>query len=147
MNFAAINEPRMSYESEAPGVPEGPVMDVEETLLRGAGTHIKYQFAVGATWLHCKIFFTEQFDALRRHCGCDSTFVESLTRCRQWEAMGGKSGSTFLKTRDDRLVLKQLSRLEMDAFLSFLRYISSTCLKHCFTKFAYILILATDSAG
>ena len=73
--------------------------DIEQVLLKGAGTHIKYQFADGGTRLHCKIFFTEQFDALRRYCECDEAFIESLTRCHKWESMGGKSGSTFLKTR------------------------------------------------
>jgi 1-phosphatidylinositol-3-phosphate 5-kinase len=76
----------------------GPLMDVEETLLRGSGTHIKYR-TDGGTRLNCTVFFAEQFDALRRHCGCSNTFVESLTRCASWDALGGKSGSSFLKTR------------------------------------------------
>jgi hypothetical protein len=76
----------------------GPLMDVEETLLRGSGTHIKYRTDSG-TRLNCTVFFAEQFDALRRHCSCSATFVESLTRCASWDAMGGKSGSSFLKTR------------------------------------------------
>lgn len=45
--------------------------------------------------------------------------VESLSRCFKWDSSGGKSGSAFLKTRDNRLVVKQLSRFEMDAFSKF----------------------------
>ncbi|KAJ3300300.1 1-phosphatidylinositol-3-phosphate 5-kinase [Borealophlyctis nickersoniae] len=93
--------------------------DIEETLLRGTGTHIRYQFWDGPTRMNCKIFFAEQFDALRRNCGCDETYVQSLARCIKWEALGGKSGSAFLKTRDDRMIVKQLSRLEMDALYKF----------------------------
>ncbi|KAJ3079205.1 1-phosphatidylinositol-3-phosphate 5-kinase, partial [Quaeritorhiza haematococci] len=137
--------------------------DIEQTLLRGTGTHIKYrefdqvalfffahfysakddtrsrryersfvlkanfpfsiflhtEFPDGPTKMFCKIFFAEQFDALRRNCGCDATYIESLARCVRWDTQGGKSGSAFMKTRDDRLVLKQLSRMEMDALLKF----------------------------
>ncbi|OAJ42226.1 hypothetical protein BDEG_25711 [Batrachochytrium dendrobatidis JEL423] len=93
--------------------------DIEETLLRGTGTHIRYQFWDGPTRMHCKVFFAEQFDALRRNCGADEQYVQSLARCIKWEASGGKSGSTFLKTRDDWLVAKQLSRPEMDALYKF----------------------------
>ncbi|KAJ1968249.1 Mitochondrial distribution and morphology protein 12, partial [Dimargaris verticillata] len=59
------------------------------------------------------------FDALRRSCDCESVFIESLSRCAQWNASGGKSGSAFLKTEDNRFIIKQLSKPEMDAFLKF----------------------------
>lgn len=36
-----------------------------------------------------------------------------------WDSSGGKSGSAFLKTLDDRLVVKQLSPSELDAFIKF----------------------------
>jgi hypothetical protein len=76
--------------------------------------------------MHCKVFFAEQFDALRRNCGVDDIFEQSLARCIKWDVTGGKSGSVFLKTRDNwyiiyylRLVVKQLTRLEMDAIYKF----------------------------
>ncbi|KAI8914807.1 hypothetical protein DFJ77DRAFT_35109 [Powellomyces hirtus] len=93
--------------------------DTEETLLRGTGTHIRYQFWDGPTRMNCKIFFAEQFEALRRNCGIDDKFVQSLARCMRWDVLGGKSGSTFLKSQDDRLIIKQLSRLELDALYKF----------------------------
>ncbi|KAJ3024266.1 1-phosphatidylinositol-3-phosphate 5-kinase [Thoreauomyces humboldtii] len=93
--------------------------DMEETLLRETGTHIRYQFWDGPTRMNCKIFFAEQFEALRRNCGIDDKFVQSLARCMRWDVLGGKSGSTFLKSQDDRLIIKQLSRLELDALYKF----------------------------
>ena len=93
--------------------------DIEETLLKGTGTHIRYQFWDGNTRINCKVFFAEHFDALRRNCGAHEGFVQSLARCVKWDASGGKSGSSFLKTRDDWLVVKQLSRPEMDALFKF----------------------------
>lgn len=37
----------------------------------------------------------------------------------KWDATGGKSGSAFLKTRDDRFIMKQLSKVELEAFIKF----------------------------
>ena len=77
------------------------------------------EFWDGSTRMHCKVFFAEQFDALRRNCGVDEIFEQSLSRCIKWDATGGKSGSVFLKTRDNWLIVKQLTRLEMDALYKF----------------------------
>jgi 1-phosphatidylinositol-3-phosphate 5-kinase len=95
------------------------VPDIEEVLRSASETHISHQFYGPNTKFVCKIFFAEQFDALRRHCGCQDTFIDSLSTCIKWEAIGGKSGSVFLKTKDDRLIMKGLSKAEMDAFLKF----------------------------
>lgn len=80
--------------------------DLEKSLLRFTGTHLKYQFREGAAVMTCKIFYAEQFDALRRKCGVGERIVESLSRCLKWDSKGGKTKSVFLKTLDDRLVLK-----------------------------------------
>ncbi|KAJ9476592.1 1-phosphatidylinositol 3-phosphate 5-kinase [Pseudozyma hubeiensis] len=90
-----------------------------EGTLKKEGRHFRCEFESGSTRLWCKILFAEQFDALRRTCGCDVSVIESLSRCFKWDSSGGKSGSAFLKTRDNRLVVKQLSRFEMDAFSKF----------------------------
>ncbi|KJZ76148.1 hypothetical protein HIM_04604 [Hirsutella minnesotensis 3608] len=91
----------------------------EKSLLRATGTHLKYQFKEGAAVMTCKIFYAEQFDALRRKCGIAERIVESLSRCLKWDSRGGKTKSVFLKTLDDRLVLKSLSPVETSAFLRF----------------------------
>ncbi|OAA47889.1 phosphatidylinositol-4-phosphate 5-kinase fab1 [Metarhizium rileyi] len=93
--------------------------DLEKSLLRVTGTHLKYQFKEGAAIMTCKIFYAEQFDALRRKCGVAERIIESLSRCLKWDSRGGKTKSVFLKTLDDRLVLKSLSPIETSAFLRF----------------------------
>lgn len=76
-------------------------------------------FESGSSTIFCRIFFAEQFAALRSACDCEDSFVESLSRCVQFDAAGGKSGSAFLKTKDDRFIAKEISRLEMDALTKF----------------------------
>lgn len=93
--------------------------DYEQELRSTEGSHYLYEFDTDSVKLWCKIFFAEQFDALRHMCGCDTQLVHSLSRCVKWDSQGGKSGSAFLKTRDDRFVVKQLSRTELDGFSKF----------------------------
>ena len=92
---------------------------IEFSLLQSTGTHLKYQFQEGSAKMLCKIFYAEQFDAVRRKCGVADRIVESLSRCMKWDSKGGKTKSVFLKTLDDRLVLKSLSQIETQAFLRF----------------------------
>ncbi|WFD29956.1 1-phosphatidylinositol-3-phosphate 5-kinase [Malassezia sp. CBS 17886] len=93
---------------------------VLESALRDAeASHYRYVFDTGSVKLWCKIFFAEQFDALRHVHACGDTFVQSLARCVKWDSQGGKSRSGFLKTRDDRFIMKELSRAERDGFAKF----------------------------
>lgn len=75
-----------------------PNFELERHMLKKTGIHLKYQFQEGSAKLSCKIFYAEQFDALRRQCNCDSAYIQSLSRCVKWDSSGGKSGSAFLKT-------------------------------------------------
>lgn len=93
--------------------------DVEQVLLRDIGTHFKYQFDEGNAKMMCKVFYTEQFDALRRKCGVSTRILDSLSRCMKWDSRGGKTKSVFLKTLDQRFILKSLSAIETDAFIRF----------------------------
>ncbi|KAJ5551457.1 Zinc finger FYVE/PHD-type [Penicillium sp. DV-2018c] len=92
---------------------------IEHALLRPTGTHLKYQFQEGQAKMLCKVFYAEQFDALRQKCGVADRIVESLSRCAKWDSKGGKTKSLFLKTLDDRFILKSLSTIETQAFLKF----------------------------
>ncbi|XP_052896757.1 putative 1-phosphatidylinositol 3-phosphate 5-kinase [Anopheles moucheti] len=47
------------------------------------------------------------------------TFARSLSKSVRWEARGGKSGSKFSKTVDDRFVLKEMSRTDLTIFENF----------------------------
>ncbi|KZC09496.1 Putative 1-phosphatidylinositol 3-phosphate 5-kinase [Dufourea novaeangliae] len=83
--------------------------------------YIEVQFNDATTNFYCRIYFAAQFAALRESvlpCGEDS-YTRSLSRSIQWVARGGKSGSSFCKTRDDRFIIKEMSRLEMQIFLDF----------------------------
>ncbi|KAF8665459.1 hypothetical protein AX16_000477 [Volvariella volvacea WC 439] len=73
----------------------------------------------GGLTISCTILFPEQFDALRRTYDCEHSMIESLSRCVKWNASGGKSGSAFLKTRDDRFIAKELSRAELQTMETF----------------------------
>lgn len=92
---------------------------VEKALLRDTGTHLKYQFQEGQAKMLCKVFYAEQFDALRKKCGVADRIVESLSRCAKWDSKGGKTKSIFLKTLDNRFILKSLAPIETQAFLKF----------------------------
>ncbi|KAG0085425.1 1-phosphatidylinositol-3-phosphate 5-kinase [Podila epicladia] len=91
----------------------------DDSLMSGPGMHMKFPFLDGSTMLYCKIFYMEQFHALRKSSGCEYSYIQSLARCMKWDATGGKSGSSFLKTRDDRFIMKQLSKVELEAFIKF----------------------------
>jgi 1-phosphatidylinositol-3-phosphate 5-kinase len=92
---------------------------IERNLLHEANTNIRYGFTNRGVRAQCKIFYAQSFDALRRKCGVADRFVESLSRCSKWDNKGGKSKSIFLKTLDDRFVLKSLSPIEVNAFFRF----------------------------
>ncbi|KAF1941582.1 phosphatidylinositol-4-phosphate 5-kinase [Clathrospora elynae] len=92
---------------------------VERNLLHEENHNIRYSFTNRGVKAHCKIFYAQSFDALRRKCGVAERFVESLSRCSKWDSKGGKSKSIFLKTLDDRFVLKSLSPVEVQAFFKF----------------------------
>ncbi|KAF9426077.1 hypothetical protein BGZ94_006968, partial [Podila epigama] len=70
--------------------------------------HLKTHFSHGKTAFSCKIYFAAEFDTLRRRCGIHQDYVSSLSRCNVWNANGGKSKSSFYKTKDDRFVVKQM---------------------------------------
>ncbi|KAG9019242.1 hypothetical protein FRB90_004804 [Tulasnella sp. 427] len=81
--------------------------------------HLKYEFSLGKTAkFSCTVYFARQFDCLRRRCNVTSrkvpgsafetNIIRSLERCVGWEAEGGKSKSSFLKTEDDRFIIKTL---------------------------------------
>ncbi len=46
-------------------------------------------------------------------------YIHSLFRCLNWEAKGGKSNSQFRKTLDNRFVLKEMSKQEVQSFIEF----------------------------
>ncbi|KAJ7980516.1 1-phosphatidylinositol-3-phosphate 5-kinase [Quillaja saponaria] len=65
-------------------------------------------------------YFAKRFEVLRRSC-CPSEldFVQSLSRCKKWGAQGGKSNVFFAKTMDDRFIIKQVTKTELESFIKF----------------------------
>ncbi|XP_072978233.1 putative 1-phosphatidylinositol-3-phosphate 5-kinase FAB1C [Typha angustifolia] len=65
-------------------------------------------------------YFAKQFDALRRKC-CPNVvdYIRSLSRCKRWSAQGGKSNVYFAKTLDERFIIKQVTKTELDSFEDF----------------------------
>lgn len=76
-------------------------------------------------WLRARFsvtaYFAPQFAELRRRCiaGGEAAFITSLCRCRKWASRGGKSNAYFAKTRDDRFIVKSLSKPEKASFMEF----------------------------
>lgn len=79
---------------------------------------MQFRFDVSPCTVTCKVFFMHQFEALRKTLGCKDIF-ESLARCHKWEASGGKSGQTFLRTKDGRYLIKGISKTELEALTKF----------------------------
>ncbi|XP_075509360.1 putative 1-phosphatidylinositol-3-phosphate 5-kinase FAB1D [Primulina tabacum] len=80
----------------------------------GSGkSHGKHKYSVISV-------YANQFRQLRdRCCPSEIGYIASLSRCRNWDAKGGKSKSFFAKTLDDRLIIKEIQRTEFDSFMKF----------------------------
>lgn len=65
-------------------------------------------------------YFAKQFDSLRQKCcPSDVDFVRSLCRSQRWSAQGGKSNVFFAKSLDERFIIKQVKKTELDSFEEF----------------------------
>lgn len=103
----------------------------ERQLTSQRKSHIKHRFEdvddKGNTtckfW--CTAHWAAQFEAVRvGYLGAkDPDFAEhyirSLSLSHRWSAQGGKSGASFSKSQDERLVVKIISRVELQMFLDF----------------------------
>ncbi|KNE94253.1 hypothetical protein PSTG_12385 [Puccinia striiformis f. sp. tritici PST-78] len=79
---------------------------------------MQFRFDVNPVTISCKVFFMHQFDALRQKLICND-IIDSLARCHKWDASGGKSGQKFLKTKDERYLIKGISKAELEALTKF----------------------------
>ncbi|XP_046701913.1 1-phosphatidylinositol 3-phosphate 5-kinase isoform X14 [Silurus meridionalis] len=86
-----------------------------------ANPHIELQFSDASAKFYCRIYYAEEFHKMREEVmeSTDEDFVRSLSHCVNWQAQGGKSGAVFYATEDDRFILKQMPRLEVQSFLDF----------------------------
>ncbi|GJJ05894.1 hypothetical protein Clacol_000081 [Clathrus columnatus] len=95
--------------------------DAIQFLKQSSGSEYawSFDFAFDDLIITCVLMFPEQFHALRRIFECEKSIIESLARCVKWNVKGGKSGSGFLKTQDDRFIAKELSKAEMRSMATF----------------------------
>ncbi|GLT59993.1 hypothetical protein SLA2020_327840 [Shorea laevis] len=93
LSYAKALHPRVSFEDD------GPLGKVKYSV----------------TCYHAK-----SFEVLRRIC-CSSEldFIRSLSRCKKWGAQGGKSNVFFAKTLDERFIIKQVTKTELESFMKF----------------------------
>ncbi|KAK6147553.1 hypothetical protein DH2020_018465 [Rehmannia glutinosa] len=89
-------------------------------------------------------YFAQQFEALRSTCcASELDFIRSLSRCKKWGAQGGKSNVFFAKTLDDRFIIKQVTKTELESFIkfapSYFKYLSESINSGCPTCLAKIL--------
>jgi 1-phosphatidylinositol-3-phosphate 5-kinase len=98
----------------------------QEEHLDSKGTHFKFSFddespiSPDRTKFSVICYFERQFAALRKKC-CpkDIDYIRSLSRCKRWNAQGGKSNVYFAKTMDERFIIKQVTRTELESFVEF----------------------------
>ncbi|MEQ2222264.1 hypothetical protein ILYODFUR_024383, partial [Ilyodon furcidens] len=83
--------------------------------------HIELQFSDANAKFYCRIYYAREFHRMREEImeSSEEEFVRSLSHCVNWQARGGKSGAVFYATEDDRFILKQMPRLEVQSFLDF----------------------------
>uniref|UniRef100_A0A4W4E696 1-phosphatidylinositol 3-phosphate 5-kinase n=1 Tax=Electrophorus electricus TaxID=8005 RepID=A0A4W4E696_ELEEL len=79
------------------------------------------EFSDTSARFYCRIYYAEEFHKMRAEVmeSTEEDFVRSLSHCVNWQARGGKSGAVFYATEDDRFILKQMPRLEVQSFLDF----------------------------
>ncbi|XP_062191720.1 putative 1-phosphatidylinositol-3-phosphate 5-kinase FAB1C [Phragmites australis] len=98
----------------------------QEEQLDSKGTHFKFSFddespiSPDKAKFSVVCYFEKHFAALRKKC-CpkDIDYIRSLSRCKRWSAQGGKSNVYFAKTMDERFIIKQVTRTELDSFVEF----------------------------
>lgn len=83
--------------------------------------HVELQFSDANAKFYCRIYYAEEFHKMREVImeSPEEDFIRSLSHCVNWQARGGKSGAVFYATEDDRFILKQMPRLEVQSFLDF----------------------------
>lgn len=95
--------------------------DPSNASLKSNLLHFELQFSDSSSKFYCKAYHAELFSRLRKLVMPDEEdkFINSLFRCVNWEAKGGKSNLQFRKTLDNRFILKEMSRQEVSSFVEF----------------------------
>ncbi|XP_023444426.1 1-phosphatidylinositol 3-phosphate 5-kinase isoform X6 [Dasypus novemcinctus] len=83
--------------------------------------HVELQFSDANAKFYCRLYYAGEFHKMREVIlgSSEDDFIRSLSHSSPWQARGGKSGAVFYATEDDRFILKQMPRLEVQSFLDF----------------------------
>lgn len=65
------------------------------------------------------IYAKHFYDIRKKCCPSELAYISSLSRCKKWDAQGGKSKVFFAKSLDERFIIKQIKKTELDSFLKF----------------------------
>uniref|UniRef100_A0A1I7XW62 1-phosphatidylinositol-3-phosphate 5-kinase n=1 Tax=Heterorhabditis bacteriophora TaxID=37862 RepID=A0A1I7XW62_HETBA len=92
-----------------------------------AAEHLEIEFQDSQASYYVKVhyfliaYYAERFRLLRKllFVEGEEAFIRSLSQSTFWTPQGGKSGSFFYRTQDDRFVVKQMSRFEIQSFVKF----------------------------
>ncbi|KAM7339442.1 hypothetical protein ACRRTK_000057 [Alexandromys fortis] len=79
------------------------------------------EFSDANAKFYCRLYYAGEFHKMREVVlgSSEEDFIRSLSHSSPWQARGGKSGAAFYATEDDRFILKQMPRLEVQSFLDF----------------------------
>ncbi|KAL8488172.1 hypothetical protein ACS0TY_024453 [Phlomoides rotata] len=119
-----------------------------DPLLYPSASHARISFTddgpPGKVKYSVTCYFAKQFEALRKTCCANELdFIRSLSRCKKWGAQGGKSNVFFAKTLDERFIIKQVTKTELESFIkfapSYFKYLSESIDIGCPTCLAKIL--------
>ncbi|VDO29958.1 unnamed protein product [Haemonchus placei] len=86
-----------------------------------AAEHLEIEFQDSQASYYVKAYYAARFRLLRKllFTEGEEAFIRSLSQSTFWTPQGGKSGSFFYRTQDDRFVVKQMSRFEIQSFVEF----------------------------
>ncbi|KAB2065263.1 hypothetical protein ES319_A09G079000v1 [Gossypium barbadense] len=149
-SFLSVDEltfdPHQSFSSIDNG--SGSRSLIMDPLSRTKALHVQVSFGDDGSADKVKYtvtcYYAKGFEALRRMC-CPSEldYIRSLSRCKKWGAQGGKSNVFFAKTLDDRFIIKQVTKTELESFIKFapgyFKYLSESISSRSPTCLAKIL--------
>ncbi|XP_050300649.1 1-phosphatidylinositol 3-phosphate 5-kinase [Anthonomus grandis grandis] len=123
-----MGQPDMTELEQNQAVPEK-----GEDHKKAKNSHVEVQFQDNTCNFFCRIYLADKFASLRNAVlpiG-EEAYIRSLSRSIEWQARGGKSGSTFSKTLDDRFILKEMPKAEIQVFLesasNYFTYMQKCC--------------------
>ncbi|KAK4269012.1 hypothetical protein QN277_022222 [Acacia crassicarpa] len=136
LSFFSTDEPFSSFDSQKSFFSSDDSLSsfsASPLLLRTKAMHPRVSFGGedGKVKYSVTVYYAKGFDAMRRSfCPSEIDYVRSLSRCKKWGAQGGKSNAFFAKTLDDRFIIKEVTKTELESFIKFgpayFKYISDS---------------------